>query len=154
MAFLTQEKGSKMSGSLKPPFTEQTARAKIQMAEDLWNTCDADRVVLAYTEDTVWRNRSEFLEGRAAILAFLKRKWTVELDYRLRKELFAFADDRIAVQFNYEYRTDSGGVFRAYGLEHWVFAEDGRMRTRTASINDVPIKAEDRILPIVQGASA
>lgn len=135
-----------MSVSLKPPFTEEAARTKVQMAEDLWNTRDAERVVLAYTEDTVWRNRSEFLDGREAILAFLKRKWTVELDYRLKKELFTFGDDRIAVQFQYEYRTDSGGTFRAYGLEHWVFAEDGRMRTRTTSINDVPIGAEDRIL--------
>ena len=141
-----------MSVSLKPPFSEEAARAKVQLAEDLWNTRDAERVVLAYTEDTVWRNRAEFLEGRAQILAFLKRKWTVELDYRLKKELFAFSDNRIAVQFQYEYRTDSGGTFRAYGLEHWVFAEDGRMQTRTSSINDVPIGVDARELPFVQGA--
>ncbi len=140
-----------MSLSLKPPFSEEAARAKVQLAEDLWNTRDAERVVLAYTEDTVWRNRAEFLEGRAQILAFLKRKWTVELDYRLKKELFAFSDNQIAVQFQYEYRTDSGGTFRAYGLEHWVFAEDGRMQTRTSSINDVPIAADARELPFVQG---
>jgi len=143
-----------MTLSLKPPFTEEAARTKVQMAEDLWNTRDADRVVLAYTEDTIWRNRSEFLEGREAIRAFLKRKWTIELDYRLKKELFAFSDDRIAVQFQYEYRTDSGSTFRAYGLEHWVFADDGRMRTRTTSINDVPIQPEDRILKFTQGATA
>lgn len=142
-----------MSVSMKPPFTEEAARAKVQLAEDLWNTRDAERVVLAYTEDTVWRNRSEFLEGRAAILGFLKRKWTVEIDYRLKKDLFAFSDDRIAVQFQYEYRTDSGGTFRAYGLEHWVFAADGRMQTRTTSINDIPITAADRILPFTQGAT-
>ena len=142
-----------MTFSLKPPFTEEAARAKVQLAEDLWNTRDAERVVLAYTEDTIWRNRSEFLEGRAAILEFLKRKWVAELDYRLKKEMFAFSDDRIAVQFQYEYRTDSGGTFRAHGLEHWVFAEDGRMQTRTASINDVPIKADERILPFIQGAT-
>ncbi|MEO9971429.1 MAG: nuclear transport factor 2 family protein [Hyphomonadaceae bacterium] len=143
-----------MTLSLKPPFTEEAARAKVQLAEDLWNTRDAERVVLAYTEDTIWRNRSEFLEGRAAILEFLKRKWTIELDYRLKKEMFAFSDDRIAVQFKYEYRTDSGGTFRAHGLEHWVFAEDGRMQTRTASINDVPIKADERTLPFIQGATS
>jgi len=143
-----------MTFSLKPPFTEEAARAKVQLAEDLWNTRDADRVVLAYTEDTIWRNRSEFLEGREAILAFLKRKWRVELDYRLKKEMFAFAEDRIAVQFQYEYRTDSGGTFRSHGLEHWVFAEDGRMQTRTASINDVPIKADERTLPFTQGATS
>jgi len=143
-----------MSVSLKPSFTEEAARIKVQMAEDLWNTRDADRVVLAYTEDTVWRNRAEFLDGRDAVLAFLKRKWAIELDYRLKKEMFAFSDDRIAVQFQYEYRTDSGGTFRAHGLEHWVFAEDGRMQTRTTSINDVPIRFEDRVLPFVQGATA
>ena len=154
MVSLTLGKGCKMSAALKPPFTEETARAKIQAAEDLWNTRDAERVVLAYTEDTVWRNRAEFLQGHAAILEFLTRKWTVELDYRLKKELFAFGGDRIAVQFKYEYRTDSGGVFRAHGLEHWVFAEDGRMQTRTASINDVPITTETRILPFIEGMTA
>lgn len=141
-----------MSVSLKPPFSEDAARIKVQMAEDLWNTRDADKVVLAYTEDTVWRNRAEFLEGREAIRGFLKRKWSTELDYRLKKELFAFSDDRIAVQFQYEYHTVAGDTFRAYGLEHWVFAEDGRMQTRTTSINDVPITAQDRLLPFSQGA--
>lgn len=138
-----------MSASLKPPFTEETARAKVQAAEDLWNSRDPDRVVLAYTEDTIWRNRSEFLLGRAEIHAFLTRKWSTELDYRLKKELFNFGDDRIAVQFQYEYRTEAGDVFRAYGLEHWEFAEDGRMHRRTASINDVPIKPADRVLPFL-----
>ncbi len=143
-----------MAVILKPPFTEETARAKVQGAEDLWNTCDADRVVLAYTEDTVWRNRAEHLEGREAIRAFLKRKWSTELDYRLKKDLFLFSHDRIAVQFRYEYRTDSGGTFRAHGLEHWVFADDGRMKTRTASINDQPIRPEDRLLPLLAEAIA
>jgi nuclear transport factor 2 (NTF2) superfamily protein len=143
-----------MSLSLQPPFTEEAARAKVQLAEDLWNTRDADRVVLAYTEDSVWRNRAEFLHGRAEILAFLKRKWATELDYRLKKEVFTFSDDRIAVQFQYEYRTDSGGTFRAHGLEHWVFAADGRMQTRTTSINDIPIGADERQLPFVQGVDA
>ena len=142
-----------MSLSLTPPFTEEAARAKVQLAEDLWNTRDAERVVLAYTEDTVWRNRSEFLQGRTAILAFLKRKWCTELAYRLKKELFAFSNDRIAVQFQYEYHTHSGHTFRAHGLEHWVFAADGRMQARAASINDVPIAADARILPFVQGAT-
>lgn len=142
-----------MTISLKPPFTEEAARTKVQMAEDLWNTRDADKVVLAYTEDTIWRNRSEFLEGRAAVLAFLKRKWSTELDYRLKKELFTFGDDRIAVQFEYEYHNGAGQTFRAYGLEHWVFAEDGRMKTRTTSINDVAIAAEARILPFIKGAT-
>ncbi|MEM9668986.1 MAG: nuclear transport factor 2 family protein [Pseudomonadota bacterium] len=138
-----------MSVSLKPPFTEEAAWAKVQAAEDLWNTRDPDKVVLAYTEDTVWRNRVEFLEGREAIRGFLQRKWATELDYRLKKELFLFGENRIAVQFTYEYRTDSGGTFRAHGLEHWVFAEDGRMQTRTTSINDVPIKPNERQLPFV-----
>jgi len=136
-----------MSVSLKPPFTEEAARAKVQAAEDLWNSRDPDKVVLAYTEDTVWRNRAEFLEGREAIRGFLQRKWATELEYRLKKELFLYSDDKIAVQFTYEYRTDSGGTFRAHGLEHWVFDADGRMRTRTTSINDMPIHPEDRILP-------
>lgn len=136
-----------MSISLKPPFTEASARAKVQAAEDLWNTRDPDKVVLAYTEDTVWRNRAEFLEGREAVREFLRRKWDTELDYRLKKELFLFGGNRIAVQFMYEYRTDSGGAYCAHGLEHWVFAEDGLMRKRTSSINDVPIEVEDRILP-------
>ncbi|MEM7660599.1 MAG: nuclear transport factor 2 family protein [Pseudomonadota bacterium] len=136
-----------MSISLKPPFTEESARAKVQAAKDLWNTRDPDKVVLAYTEDTVWRNRAEFLEGREAVREFLRRKWDTELDYRLKKELFLFGGNRIAVQFMYEYRTDSGGAYCAHGLEHWVFAEDGLMRKRTSSINDVPIEVEDRILP-------
>lgn len=143
-----------MSVSLKPPFTQKAAHTKVQMAEDLWNTREADRVVVAYTEDTVWRNRAEFLEGRAAIHAFLKHKWRTELDYRLKKEMFAFDQDRIAVQFQYEYHTVSGQTFRAYGLEHWVFADDGRMQTRTTSINDVPIRPEDRLLPFITGMIA
>ncbi|ELR14664.1 response regulator receiver domain containing protein [Acanthamoeba castellanii str. Neff] len=131
---------------LVPPFTEQTARAKVQAAENLWNTKDPSKVALAYTEDSVWRNRDRFLQGRAAIRAFLEEKWAKEHDYRLRKELFCFAGDRIAVEFNYEYRDDNGRWWRAYGLEHWTFDERGLMHTRQASINDVPIEEKDRIV--------
>ncbi len=128
------------------PFTLESARAKVQAAEDAWNTRDPDKVVLAYTEDTEWRNRSEFLQGRKEIHAFLVRKWQRELDYKLRKELFAFRENRIAVRFEYEYRLDTGEWFRAYGNENWIFAPDGRMRERYASINDLPITQSDRHL--------
>lgn len=122
---------------LKPPFTLESARQKVQMAEDLWNTKDPDKVVLAYTEDTIWRNRDEFLNGREEVRAFLKRKWAKELEYQLKKRLFLFSDDKIAVQFEYMWHDAAGVNWRSYGLEHWEFAPDGRMHRRTASINDL-----------------
>ena len=127
-----------------PPFTEETARQKVQAAEDAWNTRDAERVAQAYTEDTVWRNRSEFVQGRAAVVEFLTRKWEREQDYALRKELWAFTEDRIAVRFQYECRDASGQWWRSYGNEQWEFAPDGLKRRREASINDVPIAEADR----------
>jgi len=127
-----------------PPFTEETARLKVQAAEDAWNSRDPERVALAYTEDTEWRNRAEFLQGRATIKEFLYRKWAKELDYRLRKELWCFASDRIAVRFEYEWHDDSGFWYRSYGNENWEFAENGLMRRRFASINDLPIQAQER----------
>jgi nuclear transport factor 2 (NTF2) superfamily protein len=128
-----------------PPFTLETARQKVRGAEDGWNTRNPDRVSLAYTEDSIWRNRNEFLQGRTAIVTFLTRKWNRELDYRLIKELWAFTDNRIAVRFAYEYHDDSGNWFRAYGNENWEFDDHGLMRFRHASINDLPIKAEARL---------
>lgn len=122
---------------IKPPFTPESARQKVQMAEDLWNTCDPKKVTQAYTEDSVWRNRSEYIQGHAEIEAFLTRKWEKELDYKLKKELFLFSDNKIAVQFEYVWHDASGQWYRSYGLEHWEFALDGRMKKRTASINDV-----------------
>jgi nuclear transport factor 2 (NTF2) superfamily protein len=127
-----------------PPFTLETARQKVQAAEDAWNTRDPDRVALAYTPDSEWRNRAEFFAGRDAIREFLRRKWNRELAYRLRKELWCFLDNRIAVRFEYEYHDDSGQWYRAYGNENWEFAENGLMRKRFASINDLPIKESDR----------
>lgn len=127
-----------------PPFTEQTAIEKVRLAEDGWNTRDPAKVALAYTPDSKWRNRAEFLSGRGAIEAFLARKWTRELDYRLIKELWAFTDNRIAVRFAYEYRDDSGQWFRAYGNENWEFDADGLMRRRIASINEHPMAEADR----------
>jgi nuclear transport factor 2 (NTF2) superfamily protein len=127
-----------------PPFTAETAAQKARMAEDAWNTRDPERVALAYTEDSRWRNRAEFFEGRAAIVSFLKRKWGRELDYRLIKDVWAFYNNRIAVRFQYEYRDDFGNWFRAYGNEQWEFDENGLMRRREASINDVPIKETER----------
>jgi uncharacterized protein len=127
-----------------PPFTLETAMAKIQAAEDAWNTRDADRVTLAYTEDSQWRNRSEFINGRAAIREFLKRKWEKELDYRLKKELWCFMDNKIAVRFEYEYHDKAGEWYRAYGNENWEFAENGLMMKRFASINDLAIREIDR----------
>jgi hypothetical protein len=127
-----------------PPFTEETARLKVRAAEDAWNGRDPARVALAYTPDSQWRNRAEFLTGRAAIEAFLTRKWTRELDYRLIKELWTFGGDRIAVRFAYEWRDDSGHWFRSYGNENWEFAADGLMRRRIASINDLPIDEAGR----------
>jgi len=127
-----------------PPFTPQSAAQKARAAEDAWNSRDPARVALAYTSDSVWRNRSEFLQGRAAIEAFLTRKWVKELDYRLIKEVWTFGGNRIAVRFAYEWRDDSGNWFRSYGNENWEFADNGLMRRRLASINDLPIAAADR----------
>jgi hypothetical protein len=127
-----------------PPFTLETATQKVRAAEDGWNTRNADKVALAYTVDTVWRNRAEFLQGREAITEFLRRKWNRELDYRLIKELWAFRENRIAVRFAYEWHDDSGHWFRSYGNENWEFDENGLMRRRIASINDAPIAAADR----------
>jgi len=127
-----------------PPFTRETAITKVRMAEDAWNSHDPHRVSLAYTEDSLWRNRAEFISGRAEIVAFLTRKWARELDYRLIKELWAFTDNRIAVRFAYEWHDDSGNWFRSYGNENWEFDETGEMRRRIASINDLPIRDADR----------
>ena len=127
-----------------PPFTEDAGRQKVRMAEDAWNTRDPDRVVLVYTPDTRWRNRAEFPLGRDAVRQFLTRKWARELDYRLIKELWACAGNRIAVRFAYEWHDDSGQWFRSYGNENWEFNEQGFMRRRFASINDLPIKAAER----------
>jgi len=135
-----------MSTPVKPPFTLETALQKIQMAENAWNTKDPEKVCLAYTEDTEWRNRSEFINGREEVKAFLKRKWAKELDYKLKKELWAFADNRIAVRFEYEWHDDSGNWFRSYGNENWEFDENGLMQKRFASINDIPIKESERKL--------
>ena len=134
-----------------PPFNAQTAAEKARKAEDAWTSCDPVKVSLAYTEDSRWRNRAEFFQGRAAIVEFLKRKWARELDYRLIKEVWAFHDNRIAVRFAYEYHDDSGNWFRAYGNENWEFDENGLMRQRHASINDVPIKQSDRKFTWAQG---
>ena len=127
-----------------PPFTADTAAKKVRGAEDGWNSCDPQRVSLVYTADSRWRNRSEFFEGRPAIVEFLTRKWARELDYRLIKELWAFTGDRIAVRFAYEFHDDSGNWFRSYGNENWEFAANGLMRYRRASINDLPITEAER----------
>jgi len=127
-----------------PPFSAETAAQKVRAAENAWNTRDPQRVSLAYTPDSTWRNRSEFLTGREAIVAFLQRKWAQELDYRLIKELWAFTDNRIAVRFAYEWRNADGHWFRSYGNENWEFAANGLMRRRIASINDLAIEAGER----------
>ena len=127
-----------------PPFTEQTARQKVQAAEDAWNTRDPERVAAAYTEDSQWRNRDEFITGRPAIVEFLRRKWARELEYALRKDLWAFTDNRIAVRFQYESQDASGQWWRSYGNEQWEFDDEGYMRRREASINDVRIDEADR----------
>jgi nuclear transport factor 2 (NTF2) superfamily protein len=127
-----------------PPFTAETAAQKARAAEDAWNSRDPARVALAYTEDSTWRNRTEFLTGREAIAEFLTRKWNRELDYRLIKEVWSFQGNRIAARFAYEWRDDSGQWFRAYGNENWEFDEHGLMRRRIASINDLPIAASER----------
>ncbi len=129
-----------------PPFDEASARAKVQAAEDGWNSRDPDRVSKAYTLDTQWRNRAEFLEGREVGQAFLKDKWESELDYCLKKELWAFTDDRIAVTFRYEWRNEAGQWFRSYGNELWEFSANGQMRRRIASINDAEIQEHEREL--------
>ncbi|MFF5127129.1 DUF1348 family protein [Streptomyces syringium] len=127
-----------------PPFTAESAREKVQAAEDAWNSRDPERVALAYTEDSQWRNRDVFLSGRAAIVDFLRAKWEREHGYRLRKELWAYGDDRIAVRFAYEWHDDEGQWWRSYGNENWEFDENGLMRRRYASINDVPIAEDER----------
>lgn len=134
-----------------PPFTAETAAQKVRMAEDAWNGRDPEKVALAYSPDSRWRNRAEFLAGRAEIVAFLTRKWARELDYRLIKELWAFTDNRIAVRFAYEWRDDSGQWFRSYGNENWEFDELGLMRQRHASINDLPIAEGERLFRWPQG---
>jgi nuclear transport factor 2 (NTF2) superfamily protein len=127
-----------------PPFTLETAILKVRAAEDGWNTRDPERVAMAYTPDSRWRNRAEFMTGRGQIIAFLQRKWVRELDYRLIKEIWAFAGARIAVRFAYEWHDDAGNWFRSYGNENWDFAENGLMTARHASINDLPIKPSER----------
>jgi nuclear transport factor 2 (NTF2) superfamily protein len=127
-----------------PPFTAETAAQKARMAEDAWNSRDPERVSLAYTEDSQWRNRAEFVKGRSEIVTFLQRKWARELDYRLIKEVWTHAGNRIAVRFAYEWHDDGGHWFRSYGNENWEFDEQGLMRRRIASINDLPIPEADR----------
>ena len=129
---------------IRPPFTLETATAKVRAAEDAWNSRDPHRVSLGYSEDSEWRNRDQFLQGRSQIREFLERKWEEELDYRLTKSLWSFSDDRIAVRFQYEYHNAAGQWFRAYGNELWEFDEGGLMRRREASINDVRIEADKR----------
>lgn len=129
-----------------PPFSAETAALKVQAAEDAWNSKDPERVALAYTEDTEWRNRDEFLHGRDAVKAFLQRKWQKELNYRLKKSLWAFTDNRIAVRFEYEWCDAGGQWYRSYGNENWEFAETGHMAKRFASINDVKIGPDERRL--------
>ena len=129
-----------------PPFTPDTAKTKVQAAEDAWNTRDPDIVALAYTEDSVWRNRAEMFTGRDEIRRFLTRKWNKELEYRLKKVLWCFTENRIAVKFRYEWHDDSGHWHRSYGNELWEFADNGLMRRREASINDIPIKESEREL--------
>ncbi len=133
-----------MSRPPLPPFTPESAVQKVRLAEDAWNTRDPARVALAYTPDSQWRNRAEFLRGREAIEEFLRRKWARELDYRLIKELWAFRENRIAVRFAYEWHDDSGQWFRSYGNENWEFDAEGLMQRRIASINDAPIAAAER----------
>jgi len=127
-----------------PPFTEETALMKVQAAEDAWNSRDPERVSLAYTEDTEWRNRTEFLHGRTEVVEFLKGKWSKELDYRLKKELWGFRNNRMAVRFEYEFHDQSGQWYRSYGNELWEFDELGYMKRRFASINDLSIEASQR----------
>jgi hypothetical protein len=129
-----------------PPFTEETARQKVQMAENAWNSRDPEKVCMAYTIDTEWRNRDEFINGREEVKAFLQRKWAKEMNYRLKKELWAFTGNRIGVRFEYEWHDASGQWYRSYGNEMWEFNDNGLMHRRFASINDTPIAATDRRL--------
>ena len=133
-----------MSSVIAPPFTHDTALRKVQVAEDLWNSRDPERVALAYTVDAHWRNRAEFLQGRTQIVEFLRRKWARELGYRLRKTLWGFRENRMAVSFEYEWHDHSGQWFRSYGTELWEFNDDGLMQRRIASINDAPIESAER----------
>lgn len=136
-----------MSTFIVPPFTEpEQAAKKVQLAEDLWNTRDPEKVAAAYTEDTEWRNRTDFLRGREAVVEFLRRKWNRELGYKLKKELWGFRNNRMAVKFQYEWHDDSGQWFRSYGNELWEFAPSGLMQRREASINDLVIKESERAL--------
>ena len=134
-----------------PPFDRESAAQKVRLAENAWNTRDPEKVAAAYTVDSRWRNRAEFVTGRDEIVAFLTRKWRRELEYRLVKELWAFGDDRIAVRFAYEFHDDSGNWFRSYGNENWEFDDDGLMRRRHASINDLPIAESERLFRWPQG---
>ncbi|MGK8933362.1 DUF1348 family protein [Pluralibacter gergoviae] len=134
-----------------PPFTRETAEQKVRAAEDGWNSRDPQKVSLAYTPDSQWRNRSEFVDGREQIVAFLQRKWARELEYRLIKELWAFSDNRIAVRFAYEWHDDSGNWFRSYGNENWEFDENGLMSRRFACVNDLPIAESERMFHWPQG---
>ncbi len=131
---------------IRPPFTRETARAKVQAAEDAWNSRDPQRVALAYSEDSDWRNRDEVFRGRDAIVEFLERKWAKELDYRLMKELWAFTDNRISVRFEYEWHDETGQWYRTHGNEHWEFDDDGLMARRDMSANDIPIDESERRL--------
>ena len=131
---------------IKPPFTRETALAKVKAAENAWNSRDPERVALAYSEDSEWRNRDEFFKGREAIKAFLRRKWAKELDYRLKKELWTYTDNRISVRFEYEWHDENGQWYRTHGNEHWEFDDDGLMRRRDMSANDIPIAEHERRL--------
>jgi nuclear transport factor 2 (NTF2) superfamily protein len=139
-----QKKGENAPRPPLPPFTSETAIKKVRAAEDAWNSRDPEKVALAYTTDSRWRNRAEFPTGREEIVRFLKRKWAKELDYRLIKELWTYSENRIAVRFAYEWHDDSGNWFRSYGNENWEFDDNGLMRFRFASINDLPIKESER----------
>ncbi len=133
-----------MNAVIKPPFTTETALAKVQAAEDAWNSRNPERVALAYSETSEWRNRTEFFQGREAIKAFLTRKWANEFEYRLRKELWAFTENRISVRFEYEWHDEDDLWYRTHGNEHWEFDENGLMRRRDMSANDIPIKESER----------
>ncbi|TDI63195.1 MAG: nuclear transport factor 2 family protein [Alphaproteobacteria bacterium] len=133
-----------MSQTLKPPFTEETARLKVKAAEDAWNSRNPERIAMAYSQESQWRNRDEFFSGRENIKEFLKRKWKKELDYRLMKELWAYTENRISVRFEYEWHDADGQWFRTHGNEHWEFDEDGLMHRRDMSANDIPIKEPER----------
>ena len=135
---------SRTPTDIRPPFTQETALAKVQAAEDAWNSRDPQRVARAYSEDSQWRNRDEFFRGRAAIVDFLCRKWAKELDYRLMKELWAYTGNRISVRFEYEWHDSAGQWYRTHGNEHWEFDEDGLMRRRDMSANDIPIAVHGR----------